>query len=207
MIYNVSKGKDNYSQRNNKIKPLESCNVTSMIMALSYIGYEPLFPVGNYEQPEDNLRYFIENSSICIQEYKNYVSRNSWASGIPAVQIHQLLSDFTNLWIGQKVTHFSERAVISTIFSELRIGRPVVISGDFPRTGKTNLGHIVTLVGYNSMNNDVIYDDPYGKTYIWDGVQSGNDVTVPFDLFVRDIKPGGNSVYKMAHFFLEKSRI
>jgi hypothetical protein len=31
---NVSTGKQNYSQRNNVIKPLENCNVTSMVMAL-----------------------------------------------------------------------------------------------------------------------------------------------------------------------------
>ena len=53
MIINISDGKANYSQRNNKIKPHESCNVTSMCMALDYLGYS--FPKGGYEQPEDNL--------------------------------------------------------------------------------------------------------------------------------------------------------
>jgi hypothetical protein len=57
MIVNVSEGKTSYSQRNNLVKPFESCNVTSMVMALSYLGYA--FPKGKYEQPEDNLRRFI----------------------------------------------------------------------------------------------------------------------------------------------------
>jgi len=45
---NVSKGKINFSQRNNKIMPLISCNVTSMVMGLSYLGWD--FPEGKYEQ-------------------------------------------------------------------------------------------------------------------------------------------------------------
>jgi uncharacterized protein YvpB len=111
MIINVSDGKANYSQRNNKIKPLESCNVTSMCMALDYLGYS--FPKGEYEQPEDNLRAFIEANG------KN-------------PENHYQLSEFTNKWMGREVTRFNTARKISDILTEILEGRPVVISGTFP---------------------------------------------------------------------------
>jgi hypothetical protein len=37
------------------------CNVTSIVMALDYLGWK--FPEGDYKQPEDNLCDFIFRSS------------------------------------------------------------------------------------------------------------------------------------------------
>jgi hypothetical protein len=88
VIINVSEGKKHYNQRNNVLRPYESCNVTSMVMALSYLGYD--FPPGEYEQPEDNLRSFIESAG------KN-------------PENHYHLSECANIWMGKRVTAFSER--------------------------------------------------------------------------------------------------
>ena len=190
MIINVSTGRESYSQRNNAIKPLESCNVTSMVMALDYLGYR--FPAGQYEQPEDNLRKFIEDNG------KN-------------PEIHADLSEFTNRWMNKRVTKFVTNKRIGEIFAELLDGRPVVISGAFPgfptKRAKGPMGHIVCLVGAKWKGNDwigppdyVYWDDPYGNTLNdWQG--SGNDVQVDYQRFIDWIKPVGDSSVKWAHSF------
>jgi len=202
MIYKADKGKPNYSQRNNEIKPLVSCNVTSMVMALCYLGYE--FPKGRYRQPEDNLRYHIENDQFCKRYYQDYCQRNPWAKGIPAVQIHDVLNWGTNNWMGTQCTHFQSNIPIEEMIHEIKCGRPVVISGSFYREGKEPLDHIVALVGYNDETNEACYDDPYGRTYEWSPEASGNDTWVSWELFIRDIKPVGNPNIKMGHLFREK---
>jgi hypothetical protein len=160
-----------------------------MVMALDYLGYQ--FPKGKYEQPEDNLRKFIESYG------KN-------------PEIHAELSEYTNKWMGRKVTDFNTSRKISDIFAELLAGRPVVISGTFPGypTKKAKpLGHIVCLVGAEWPGNDwigppesVLWDDPYGNT-IKDWQGSGNDVKVDFEKFISWIKPVGSSTIKWGHFF------
>jgi hypothetical protein len=195
MIVNVSREKENYSQRNNAIKPFESCNVTSMVMALDYMGYQ--FPKGAHEQPEDNLHAFIEANG------KN-------------PEIHAELSEYTNRWMGRKVTGFNTSRKINDILAELLAGRPVVISGTFPGypTKKAiPLGHIVCLVGAEWPGKDwighpesVLWDDPYGNTLKdWQG--TGNDVKVDFEKFVNWIKPVGNPSVKWGHFFFRKEAL
>jgi uncharacterized protein YvpB len=126
---NVSRGKINFSQRNNKIMPMVTCQVTSMVMGLSYIGWK--FPEGKYEQPEDNLKaYFTEQG-------KN-------------PEIHADLAEYTNRWLGKAAVSFSTKRTMSQIINEIVKGRPVVMSGQFPGfpTRRTRpLGHIVCLVG------------------------------------------------------------
>lgn len=191
MVINVSVGKQSYSQRNNVIKPLESCNVTSMVMALDYLGYQ--FPKGEHEQPEDNLRKFIEGQG------KN-------------PEVHAELSEYTNRWMGREVTKFNTARKISAILEEILAGRPVVISGSFPGypTKKIKaLGHIVCLVGAEWLGNDwigppdsIIWDDPYGNTLNdWQG--AGNDVKVDFKKFIDWIKPVGDFSVKWGHFFIK----
>jgi hypothetical protein len=195
MIINVSTDRESYSQRNNAIKPLDSCNVTSMVMALDYLGYR--FPAGEYDQPEDNLRKFIEDNGKSPEN-------------------HADLSEFTNRWMNKQVTKFTTGKRISEIFSELLDGRPVVISGTFPgyphphlnKAGNPEaLGHIICLVGAEWKGNDwigppdyVFWDDPYGNT-MNDWMGSGNDVKIEYQRFVDWIKPVGNATVKWAHSF------
>ena len=199
MIYKVDEGKVYYSQRNNEIKPLESCNVTSMVMALGYLGYT--LPDGQHKQPEDRLRHFIETDPECLAAYERYVNQNSWTKGTAAVEIHQLLSDGTNKWMKRTVTQFRCPMPIGEIIEEIKRGRPVVLSGAFEQPGKNPLDHIVVLVGYNDETGEVCYDDPYGKTYQWSPTVSGNDSWVSWELFIRDIKEVGNQNDKWAHIF------
>jgi hypothetical protein len=191
MTVNVSAGKINYSQRNNLKKPLESCNVTSMVMALDYLGYQ--FPKGRYGQPEDNLREFIE-------------------AGGKNPENHYDLSEMTNRWMGKKVTAFSTERPIDGIFGELIAGRPAVVSGTFPGFPAKRpkpLGHIVCLVGAEWEGADtaarplrVIWDDPYGNT-MEDWRSGGNDITADYRFFREWLKPVNNDIVKWGHFFFQ----
>jgi len=164
MHINISAGKLNWTQRNNKRDPHNTCNVTSMVMALDYLGYD--FPVGEYERPMDNLHLYMTAKKL-----------RPW--------IHDELSQATNEWMGQNVTDFSTERPIPNIINELKNDKPVVLSGDFPfidsKGNATTLGHIVVLVGaeWDKVNigypRSVIIDDPYGNT-LNNFKGSGNDV-------------------------------
>jgi hypothetical protein len=188
---NVSKGKLNFSQRNNKIMPFSTCQVTSMVMGLSYIGWE--FPKGKYEQPEDNLKaYFMEQE-------KN-------------PEIHDDLAEYTNRWLGKIAVSFSTKRMMSQIVNEIVEGRPVVMSGQFPGFPTRRikpLGHIVCLVGCEwqpaNAKNPVanpdffIIDDPYGDTLNdWKG--SGNDIRLDAGTFFNWMKPEKDQGVKWGHF-------
>ena len=191
MHINVSAGKLNWTQRNNIRDPYNTCNVTSMIMALDYLGYE--FPDGKYERPTDNLHCFMEEKEL----------RPTW---------HEELSLATNLWMGQFITEFSTERPIPEILNELKGGRPVVLSGDFPgypiKRPQGPLGHIVVLVGADwdgpdtGLPSSIIIDDPYGNTLNnWQG--SGNDIVLPWNLFIEWFKYCGSPHTKWAHYFKE----
>jgi hypothetical protein len=126
---NISKGKINFSQRNNAIMPLATCQVTSMVMGLSYLGWE--FPEGKYKQPEDNLKAYF------TAQGKN-------------PEIHANFAEYTNRWLGKAAVSFSTQRTLSQIVNEIVEGRPVIMSGQFPgfptRRNKS-LGHVICLVG------------------------------------------------------------
>jgi hypothetical protein len=188
---NVSKGKMNFSQRNNKLMPLVTCNVTSMVMGLFYLGWE--FPKGKYEQPEDNLKAYF------MAQGKN-------------PEIHADLAEYTNRWLGKGAVSFSTKRTMPQIINEIVGDRPVIISGQFPGfpTRRTQpLGHIVCLVGCewqpaNAGNpaaspDFFIIDDPYGDTLNdWKG--SGNDIRLDAEIFYNWIKPEKDQGVKWGHF-------
>jgi hypothetical protein len=191
LAVNVSKARANYSQRNNEVKPLESCNVTSMCMALDYMGYS--FPEGKYTQPEDNLREFIE--------------AKGWSP-----EVHDQLSQGANEWIGRRAAFFSTGILINEVISEIIASRPVVMSGTFPGYPKPRLeplNHVVCLVGfewegnnYNETPTCAVVDDPYGNTMDnWRG--NGNDVKIPWGLFVSWMKPQKDTRAKWGHLFYQ----
>lgn len=195
MKINVSKNKINFSQRNNERDPLNVCNVTSMVMAASYLGYK--FPEGKYKQPEDNLHLFMTEKGL-----------RPW--------VHDELSKGTNLWMGKNITNFSVTLSITAIFEELKNEKPVVMSGNFPghpvKLAKP-LGHIVVLVGAewqdgrdNEDPKTVIIDDPYGNTMDnWKG--SGNDIVIPWETFIAWMKPCGDNYVKWGHFFKKPEEV
>lgn len=201
-IVNVSKGKDNYSQKNNEIRPLESCNTTSMIMAISYIPEL-------YKKLKES-RVFIKYNKVLSQEEDCLQRFILDFAGEPT--LHADLCQFTNHMLGGNHVYFSTNVDLKDIMNDLVRGLPVVISGTFPgypNKRKSPLGHIVTLVGMKWTNDKdfekgklpdyFIIDDPYGNTMNdWKG--SGNDIEIPYKLFNKWIK-NSDSEKKWAHRF------
>jgi hypothetical protein len=63
---------DFYSQLNNEIDPHNTCQVTSMVAGLdiSKIGLEPILCITGDKQPEDKLKFFMENDPTVQAFYK-----------------------------------------------------------------------------------------------------------------------------------------
>ena len=173
LIFNVSKGKTNYCQREAKftwqhpknpsikMDGHSMCNTVSIVMALDYAGWH--FPTGPFEQPEDNLTHFMFNDARVMEHYRKTMPAMAAAfdrgdNGAMAPNlIHATLAHAANLWLeSSTAVQFSDRRPISDIIREVvMFNRPVVMSGRFPFTWangtRGHLGHINVLVG-------VIYD-------------------------------------------------
>jgi len=238
IIFNVSKGKENYSQRNNEFKwahpknpklymdGLSMCNVTSMVMALDYVGYK--FPKGKFSQPEDNLCNFIFTSKEIDKYYKERMPAmwEAYNRGDPNAYcpnlIHTVLAYATNLWLDTSAVTFRDAVPIQDILKEVVwYNRPVVMSGTFPYkyTNGTvgTIGHINCLVGavydkikINKETKDdmpvfdpdfVIVDDPYGSYKENFKAGTGNDVQYSYIDFIKYYKTLGDMKFKMAHIF------
>jgi uncharacterized protein YvpB len=109
-----------FSQLDNKMYPYGSCNVTSIAMAMAYLGLSASGP----DQLEDEIQMWVESNGL---------SRHSPQHLAEAVK-----------GFGFKDT-FVDNANFDEVKAWLRKGFPVVVHGYF-----TSSGHIVTLVGYNS---------------------------------------------------------
>jgi hypothetical protein len=194
---NVSNGKINFSQRNNELHPFESCNTTSLTMATSYIPrlwdiftQSPYYK--KYEklaQPEDRLHKFMLDNGLI---YTNH---------------YDLMRGY-NLFMGKDIDFFSVSASFKDLVDDLLSGKPWVGSGTFPgypQRKKEPLGHIICVVGLVYENDpyfpaQMIIDDPYGNTMNdWQG--SGNDIKIPWDLFVEWMKPVKDDKTFWAHRF------
>ena len=222
---NVSDGKENYSQRNNKyiwnrnirrIASFSMCNVTSMCMMLDYNGVK--LPTGEYKQPEDNLAKFIMTSKKVDDRYKKEYGGlyRDYEEGtidcyVP-IEVHDLLAYGTNLWlrnngVNNAEVKFNAQLPVKELQNIVRVKKQaVVVSGRIPQAGsKTKVfNHIVTLVGLNDIG-EVIFDDPYGfvddnGAHYGDG-RTGNDCVIGYDKFLKWFKPCDQQV-KYAHYLV-----
>jgi hypothetical protein len=175
-----------FSQRNNELDPNSSCNVTAMVQALCILKMN--FPLSSYSQPEDALRNLIVS-----------------CGGDPAV--HADLSKGFNEWIGKKITSFTMNASVDDIISDLKQGKPSVMSGTFPyknRDGSVkNIGHIVTISGVELAGDNTPLSwevqDPYGDTWKnWAG--SGRNIVFSHEQFIKYLKIPGKEI-KWRHYF------
>lgn len=224
-------GKENYSQLNNKVAPFSTCNTTSMVMALDYMGYklpDDIFP--EFTQPEDKLTMLCYTDEDVKAKYKSIAPTmyRQWLDecdkikkdnpnlplkdykfidSYPPNEVHDVLSFATNKFVGCEATYFKAKSTIEEITKELTESKPVVVSVKF---GKLN--HVLTLTGVtiervseNSWKPVKFFaDDTFGK----------------FDMATKtyNTKISGNdsefdanelqlclkaigSVYKYAHFF------
>jgi hypothetical protein len=150
-----------------------------------------------FEQPEDRLQQALLD----------------W--GLDPTNHYDLMNGY-NRFMGEDIDFFSTSIAIKDLIDGLLFGKPWVGSGTFPgypeinidsKTGKPSpLGHIVCVVGIVCDNDPyspsaIIIDDPYGNTMDnWKG--SGNDVQIPWDLFVKWMKPVNDPAVFWAHCFM-----
>ncbi len=193
-IINVEK-KDYYTQRNNEIDPLVSCNVTSMIQAADIMGLARIFPKSQkFTQPEDILRYRIERTK-------------------KDPTVHSFLSEGTNNFLKGNYTRFSTDNQISEILKDLREEKPVVLSGNFPYTNSKGkhmvLGHINTLIGYETDKNGdlvkVTILDPFGNP-LKNFQDSGYLVELTASQFFNFYKPTESLQVKWGHRWFRKPK-
>jgi hypothetical protein len=231
VIYNVSDGLINYSQRNNKyvlkrknsiINYTNVCNVESICMGSSYAGWIfPDEPYSQYEQEGDRLTAFCLEDKRVLDFYKEKmpVLWKEWnedkPGALPPNQVHRVLEFATNTWFGARVVTFSESFSILYMLSQLiEENLPVVVSGNFPKSSgsKEKIGHIVVLVGavYDKENityesakpTHLIFDDPWGN--FMEGYEKklpGNDIVCPFDEAIGYLKPLNISDKKWGYTF------
>lgn len=167
---NVSKGFENYSQRNNEFLFTDACGPTNMIQAAEYAGWViPIYSALNFKQPEDNLMKYTRTNKKVLEYYKkiDIVNYEKWvkeASNLkkenqcfwevrcidsyPPNELHKVMNFATNSFFNNKVTEFFENTNENDLLTELLDGLPVVSSVKFG-----NYGHYVTIVGFTVKNN------------------------------------------------------
>jgi hypothetical protein len=198
---NNGAGKPYFTQRNNKKKPASACNVTSMIIALNTAGWpvETFAPAG--EQPEDMLMKFIFSDTATLNRWRQLDPKGN----IPPNQWHAVLAYGTIRWLktfGHKSPPVVFREAVSReeIISAIGAGGAAVISGLFPRQGKTPLRHVVAAVGYGVDKNGFyfIIDDPWGDYHTGYTSHNGKGIRMPLADFNSMMNPQGQE-RKWAH--------
>lgn len=195
-IKNNSEGKPYFSQRNNKIKPASSCNVTSIINALSAAGWPVLEMVPEGVQPEDALMRFIMTDAACDRKWRSLDPQGKQ----PPNEWHAVLAYGTNRWLaglgyaGSPV-QFRVNVSADEIKSVIQNGGAAVVSGAFPSVDGV-LNHVVAVVGYSG--DDFIIDDPWGDFRDKYVTVKGNDIPMKRSEFMNLLKPVGASK-KWAH--------
>lgn len=201
-IVNNSDGKPWYTQRNNELSPGSSCNVTSMISGLVSAGWpDSDFPKGKYKQYEDNLLDFIRSNPQVQRRWDQIDPKHA----IPPNQIHELLCLGTNLWLaplnGPKIVLRWDLR-LNDIVAAIDQGGTVVMSGRFQDAKSGEIGHIVTVVGYQAEESGevthFILDDPWGDYQSLYKIQRGDDIFMPVSHWLSMIRDQNKAV-KFGH--------
>lgn len=196
MYKNNSKGKPYYTQRNNKIKPGSSCNVTSMVAALSAAGWPVEKMASGGRQPEDELMRFILTDAACDRKWRMLDPQGR----IPPNEWHAVLAYGTNRWLlglgyPSGIVEWKENATLAEIQDQVNKGGAAVVSGQFPCQGG-KLDHVVAVVGYDAAG--FIIDDPWGDWHDGYITTKGDDISLTQSEALQMLKPLG-SVKKWAH--------
>lgn len=221
MIYNLSIGKKALSQRDNLVRPHETCNPTAIAMMLTYSGITLPAYTG---QLEDTLTKFANNDPRVINFYQNNMQkwiRDLYKQGRPANEIHAVMEYAVNTWYGKDIISFTTTGSIQKIIKSLLDNKPVVLSGEFPYKYKSgvikNIGHMVCCVGFETEQDlsdsprlydlditkikNIILDDPYGNYHTMYADINGNDIQMPYADFLSKIREK-NSISKWCYFLV-----
>lgn len=217
--YNISAGRKYLSQLDNSLRPMSTCNTTSMIMALTYSGVA-LPPKEATEQYEDILTFFILNNPEVSAYYKKIdpINYGKWAANPKSTSVlqpneyHAVLAYATNLWLKRKdVVQFTTETTIKDILYQIVKGKAVVISGVW-----AGLRHVTCAVGLKTKQDltfisspedidlsrvsSVLMDDPYGNFATHYIEKNGDDIEVALRIFINSTRTLGKETGKWAHY-------
>lgn len=175
--FNVSKGFENYSQRNNVITPLDACGPTNFIQALEYAGWQwdnSIFPELN--QPEDKLCKFTRTNKDVLAYYEKhyYGMFKNWQNesnklakeqgkkywevrcidSYPPNEVHDVMSYAVNLFLGYSPKDLVEKRPVSKFVNKFDEALVVYnIINKLPVVSsvdpfKRGSGHYITIVGF-----------------------------------------------------------
>lgn len=152
---------DHYSQVNNELNPFSACQCTVATMALDCIdkGIRTLQLLYKYNQPEDNLYWYIENTpevmEFCIRSHgpnwNEIVDHPAEWADVKCFAINRIY--------GRKRAYFDADLTMEKIKYDLNEGIPVSVSMKYPSIP----GHYVLVVGYRD-DGCLIINDPYRNT-------------------------------------------
>ncbi len=155
--------------------------------------YPDLYKAWKKDLEKNRVRF---KDSPDYENISKYVFNNSY----PPNQLHFILAYANGLFVGKHGVTQYRNTNINKILDILESGKSMAISGKFG-----NLNHVVCLVGANYTVDlstgtrnveSLVVDDPWGETYAYYKMKSGNDIVIPWDKFQRDIKPlESNSIF------------
>lgn len=205
ILINRSVDSEYHTQRNNARIPYSSCNTTAMIMALKQANI--VLPDVGDKQPEDALSELLQTD----EAYEMMRELAPWAydavTDVPIYlpqQVHMTLAWGTNKFVGADVATFTTSAHHSDLRCAIDEYEGVVLSGRFPMSNGTDLGHIVSLAGYSHNYDEKgfdwswIIDDPYGDWHTRYRSHRGNNILFSHNEFERIFSRGPDVHY--AHF-------
>ncbi len=197
MKLDFSRDSQYHTQRNNALIPLESCNTTSLVMALKQAGWDLPHPEGM--QPEDYLTSRLQ-SDESLERMRSITPWAFDADGTvlyPPNEVHAMLRLAVNQWAGRDIDTFRTDWDLDELLGSLSRGCGIVLSGIFRVNGRV-LNHMVSLAGFYSDLSGYIIDDPFGDYRTGYADHHGNNVVVSHDDFMRIFKITG-SRSKWAH--------
>lgn len=215
-VINHSKNSDYNKQRNNEILPIETCGPTSMAMALLQAGYRDW--TKKNEDPADTITKALTTDEAYEKMYEQLNTKDTkWEP----FNIHAILTWGVNKMIGKKVSTFKTNWDLKEIMFNVLNGGAAVLSGDFTLDNGRELGHIVSMAGFATEQEDIeeikeateidlrkvpyfIIDDPYGdytKNY---KDHKGMNIEFKYDLFYDVFRKSGSFERKWAHL-IEKA--
>lgn len=137
-----------FPQRDNKIRPHQTCNMTCASMVIDYF------------YPGTANKYKPKQLEDILTEW----AVSQW--GFNSIYYHSNIVKILEKW--KVKSTFSTKTSFQDIKKSLAAGNPVIYSGRF-----TPGGHIIVLIGYDDINRQFIVNDPWGE-YFHNGYRSSH---------------------------------
>jgi hypothetical protein len=152
------------SQRDNKLSPSSSCNVTALQVALSLdygITDDELFTLCNSDEMKTLIQKKYPRDGWILPYFTKKAANEIWVVVVEAAI--KIIGD-------PKYVKFHQGITRDLIIKEIDNGYPVIVCGKF--TG----GHFVTIVGYDLEKKVWVIQDSWGNWNTKYSIKNGDNV-------------------------------